>query len=153
MPLLPILSALALQNAIPSVAPPIIDMHMHAWSLEEFGGSPPPGCMGARGIDMHGIDPAKPFDFMSQSTCKVTVEAPKTDKALLDDTIAQMQRFNIVSGVISGERAIVAKWMTAAPAGSSLPRTSSTVPAFPRRAGQRCWNNRSRAARRRSLRR
>lgn len=94
--------------------PPIIDMHMHAWSLQEFGGNPPPGCMGARGIEMHGVDPAKPFDFMAQATCKVMVEAPKTDKALLDDTIAQMRRFNIVSGVISGEREIVAKWVAAA---------------------------------------
>ena len=95
--------------------PPIIDVHMHAWSLQEFGGNPPPGCMGARGIDMHGVDPAQPFDFMAQATCKVMVEAPKTDKALLDATIAQMRRFNIVSGVISGEREIVAKWVAAAP--------------------------------------
>lgn len=118
-----ILGALAMQGAaqaaaqpVPQLAPPpIIDMHMHAWSLQEFGGNPPPGCMGARGIDMHGVDPAKPFDFMAQATCKVMVEAPKTDKALLDETIAQMRRFNIVSGVISGERAIVAKWKATAP--------------------------------------
>jgi predicted TIM-barrel fold metal-dependent hydrolase len=115
MSVIAILSAFALQSAAPPAAPPIIDMHMHAWSLQEFGGSPPPGCMGARGIDMHGIDPAKPFDFMAQATCKVMVEAPKTDKGLLDDTIAQMRRFNIVSGVISGERAIVSKWKAAAP--------------------------------------
>ena len=96
-------------------AQPIIDMHMHAWSLEEFGGSPPPGCLGARGIEMHGVDPVKPFDFMAQATCKEMVEAPKSDPELLEETIAQMRRFNIVSGVISGERAIVAKWIAAAP--------------------------------------
>ncbi len=116
---LAVLGAMALngaaQTAVQTLPPPIIDMHMHAWSLQEFGGKPPPGCMGARGIDMHGVDPAKPFDFMAQATCKVMVDAPKTDKALLDDTIAQMRRFNIVSGVISGERAIVAKWKAAAP--------------------------------------
>lgn len=71
--------------------------------------------MGARGIDMHGVDPAEPFDFMAQATCKVTVDAPKTDKALLDETLAQMRRFNIVSGVIAGDREIVAKWHAAAP--------------------------------------
>ena len=38
-------------------------MHMHAWSLSEFGGQSVPGCVGAKGVDMHGIDPAKPFDF------------------------------------------------------------------------------------------
>lgn len=114
-----ILAALALQGTAQpeprSAPPPIIDMHMHAWSLQEFGGNPPPGCLGARGVDMHGVDPAKPFDFMAQATCKVMVEAPKTDQALLNETIAQMRRFNIVSGVISGERAIVAKWKAAAP--------------------------------------
>lgn len=112
---LPILASLALQGAAQPTPPPIIDMHMHAWSLEEFGGNPPPGCMGARGIDMHGVDPAKPFDFTAQATCKVMVDAPKTDQALLDETIAQMRRFNIVSGVISGGRANVARWKAAAP--------------------------------------
>jgi hypothetical protein len=40
-------------------------MHAHAWSLEEFGGSRRPGCMGARGVDMHDVDSAKPFDFLA----------------------------------------------------------------------------------------
>lgn len=101
--------------AVQAPLPPIIDMHMHAWSLQEFGGTPPPGCLGARGIDMHGVDPAKLFDFMAQATCKVTVEAPKTDQALLDGTIAEMRRFNIVAGVIAGDREIVSKWKAAAP--------------------------------------
>ena len=60
----------AAAQPVPSMPPPIIDMHMHARSLtEEFGGQqPPPGCIGAHGIDMHGVDPAKPFDFMAQAT-------------------------------------------------------------------------------------
>lgn len=94
---------------------PIIDMHMHAWTLKEFGGDPPPFCIGARGVDMHGVDPAEPFDFMGQATCKVMVEAPKTDDALLADTLAEMRRFNIVAGVLAGDREIVAKWHKAAP--------------------------------------
>jgi predicted TIM-barrel fold metal-dependent hydrolase len=116
MSLLPLFVALAAQASAPGTSPaPIIDMHMHAWSLSEFGGQPPPGCIGARGIDMHGIDPGKPFDFMAQATCKVMVAAPKTDQALLDETIKEMRRFNIVSGVIAGDRKVVAKWMAAAP--------------------------------------
>ena len=117
MSLLPLLVMIAAQVSATATQPaPIIDMHMHAWSLEgEFGGSPPPGCMGARGVEMHGVDPAKPFDFMAQMTCKVMVPAPKTDQALLDETVAVMRRFNIVSGVIAGDRDIVAKWMAAAP--------------------------------------
>ena len=115
MSFIAILAAVAAQANAPSVPPPIIDMHMHAWSLQEFGGSPPPGCLGARGIDMHGVDPAKPFDFMAQATCKVMVEAPKTDQALLEGTISEMRRFNIVAGVLAGDREIVLKWKAAAP--------------------------------------
>lgn len=115
MSILIFLGAMASQASAQTRPPPIIDIHMHAWSLDEFGGNPPPGCLGARGVDMHGIDPAKPFDFMAQATCKVMVEAPKTDQALLDDTLAEMRRFNVVAGVLSGDRAIVAKWRAAAP--------------------------------------
>jgi predicted TIM-barrel fold metal-dependent hydrolase len=121
MPTLAIIAFVAANTAsAAALPPPIIDMHMHAWSLQEFGGDPPPGCVGARGIDMHGIDPAKPFDFMAQATCKVMVPAPKTDQAVLDETVRQMKRFNIVRGMISGDRQIVAKWMTAYP-GRFLP--------------------------------
>ena len=115
MSLLPLLAVLTVQGSAPQTPPPIIDMHMHAWSLQEFGGKPPPGCIGARGIDMHGVDPTKPFDFMAQATCTVMVEAPKTDEALLNETLAEMKRFNIVSGVIAGDRETVAKWRAAAP--------------------------------------
>lgn len=115
MSILIFLGAVASQPSMQTQPPPIIDMHMHAWSLDEFGGSPPPGCLGARGVDMHGIDPAKPFDFMAQATCKVMVEAPKTDQALLDETLDEMRRFNVVAGVLAGDRNIVAKWRAAAP--------------------------------------
>lgn len=64
---------------------------------------------------MHGIDPAKPFDFAAQATCKVMVDAPKTDQQLLDATLAEMKRFNIVAGVIAGDRADVARWRAADP--------------------------------------
>lgn len=94
---------------------PIIDMHMHAWSLSEFGGESVPGCVGAHGVEMHGIDPAKPFDFAGQAKCKVMIRSPATDADVLARTIAQMDRFNIVSGVIAGDREIVAAWRRAHP--------------------------------------
>ena len=98
------------------VGKPIIDMHMHGWTLqEEFGGVPPPFCVGARGVVMNAHDPAKPLDFAALATCKVMFQAPKTDEALLTGTLAEMRRFNIVAGVLAGERAVVAKWRAAAP--------------------------------------
>lgn len=112
-------SILAAASASPATAQgagkPIIDMHMHAWSLSEFGGAPPPLCVGARGAVMHGHDPAKPLDFPALMTCKVMVDAPRTDSALLSGTIAEMRRFNIVAGVVAGDREIVARWRAAAP--------------------------------------
>lgn len=110
MSFLPILALLAAQASAQAVSPPIIDMHMHAWSLSEFGGQSVPGCVGAKGVDMHGIDPAKPFDFATQAKCKVMIQSPATDAAVLAGTIAQMERFNIVAGVIAGDRPIVAAW-------------------------------------------
>jgi predicted TIM-barrel fold metal-dependent hydrolase len=94
---------------------PIIDMHMHAWSLQKFGDTPPPGCLGARGIEWHGIDPAKPFDFAALGSCAVLVEAPASDQALLDETLNEMRRFNIIAGVLAGEPDDVARWAAAAP--------------------------------------
>ena len=37
-----------------SAGKPIIDMHMHAYELAEFGPEPPRGCAGANGIVIHG---------------------------------------------------------------------------------------------------
>jgi len=110
VPFLPFAAGFAVLAATPALPPPIIDMHMHAWSLAEFGGQSVPGCIGAKGIEMHGIDPAKPFDFTSQATCKVMIQSPASDEAVLAETVAQMERFNIVAGIISGDRPIVAAW-------------------------------------------
>lgn len=94
---------------------PIIDMHMHAWSLQEFGETPPPFCVAARGAVMNGHDPARKFDFASLATCKVMLKAPTTDSALLRETLSEMRRFNIVAGVLAGDRKIVAEWRSVAP--------------------------------------
>ena len=92
---------------------PVIDMHMHAWSLAEFGPEPPEVCIGAEGVDMHGVDPGKPFDFKAQASCKHMMKAPATDAALLADTIRVMDRYNIVRGVIAGDGPIVRQWRSA----------------------------------------
>lgn len=115
MTILSIISALALQNASASLPPPIIDMHMHAWTLDEFGGESVPACVAAKGVDMVGTDAGKPFDFNAQAECKVMIQSPATDEGVLAETLAQMRRFNIVAGVIAGERDTVAAWRKAHP--------------------------------------
>ena len=110
---------LALIAATPSVGQgvgkPIIDMHMHAFLLSEFGGETVELCVAANGADMHGVDPAKPFDFKAQATCKTMARSPASDAAILGGTVAEMNRFNIVTGMISGERPVVAAWRRAHP--------------------------------------
>lgn len=95
--------------------PPVIDMHMHAWSLSEFGTEPPEACVGADSIEMQGIDPGQPFDFKAQAICKRMLKAPSSDAAVLAQTLAIMDRYNIVAGVISGDGPVVARWRAAAP--------------------------------------
>jgi len=71
--------------------------------------------MGAYGVDMHGVDPAKPFDFTGQATCKVTVPPPASDDEMLHDMLAEMDRFNIVAGVLAGDAGQLERWMKASP--------------------------------------
>lgn len=96
---------------------PVIDMHMHAWSIAaEFGGRPAPeACAGADGLTMEPIDPAKPIRFEDLLSCKTKLKPSANDAALLSDTLRMMDRYNIVRGVISGDREVVAKWRAAAP--------------------------------------
>lgn len=115
---LPILfAALLLGSAAgaQSAGKPVIDMHMHAFALAEFGPQPPRGCAGADGLTIHGYDPTTTLDVAKLATCKTMLDAPTSDAALLAETLAAMKRYNIVLGVISGDRPIVAKWRAAAP--------------------------------------
>ena len=114
---LPLLLALAFAGAAQAqgAGKPVIDMHMHAWSLSEFGGESVEVCIGADGMEMHGIDPSKPFDFKAQATCGNPQHSPATDAAVLSETVAAMDRFNIVAGVIAGDRSLVAEWRKAHP--------------------------------------
>jgi len=96
---------------------PVIDMHLHAWSIvAEFGNEPPPAvCAGPDGIEMNGLDPAKPFDFEALVSCTHKLRPSANDDALITDTLRTMDRFHVVRGVLSGERPIVAKWRKRAP--------------------------------------
>jgi uncharacterized protein len=102
---------------------PIIDMHMHAMTVSEFGSAPPEGCIAAEGVEMHGVDPAKPFDFEAQATCKRMVKAPASDAELIAETLRMMDRHNIVLGVLEGDPPLIGKWRAAAPSRFLLGRS------------------------------
>jgi hypothetical protein len=56
------------QQPPPPQRPPIIDMHLHALNVADFGPSPA-ACSDNRGIVWNGWDPAKPFSLGEAGSC------------------------------------------------------------------------------------
>jgi predicted TIM-barrel fold metal-dependent hydrolase len=109
---------------------PIIDMHLHARKADYIGSNPPPMCTPFE--VMPRWDPARPFDtgmtFHKTPPCKQPIPASRTDEEVMRQTIAVMNKRNII-GMVSGEPELMEKWRAAAPtriiAGSDL-RISAT---------------------------
>ena len=101
------------------VPPPIIDVHVHAQRLADYG---PPGqkfCLPMNEIEPFDPGAGKPWpaEWMSRSmnpTCEKWTEAPRSDAALMEETLSIMEQFNII-GVVGGAPDIVAEWKAAAP--------------------------------------
>ena len=100
------------------VRPPIIDVHMHAMSADDQG--PPPLGMCTPIAVFPVWDPGKSsygevfMDMFKHPPCKDPVWSPLTDDALMRETIAVMEKLNII-GVLSGTAARVEMWRKAAP--------------------------------------
>jgi predicted TIM-barrel fold metal-dependent hydrolase len=109
---------------------PIIDMHLHARKADYIGSNPPPMCTPFEVMPRR--DPARPFDtgmtFHKTPPCKQPIPAARTDEEVMRQTIAVMNKRNII-GMVSGEPELMEKWRAAAPtriiAGSDL-RISAT---------------------------
>jgi uncharacterized protein len=114
----PALLTISLLCAIPGIvlaAPPIIDMHLHARTADYMGPNPPPMC--APFSIMPRWDNAKPIDEgfeFAAAPCENPIPAATSDTQLLNETVAIMQRRNII-GMVSGEPELMAKWKAAAP--------------------------------------
>lgn len=94
---------------------PIIDMHLHAYKMSEFGPEPPELCIDPHNMTMEGMDPKKPFDFKSLvGNCGTPLKAPSSDAQLLSSTLDVMKRRNIIA-VTSGALDDITKWRAAAP--------------------------------------
>jgi predicted TIM-barrel fold metal-dependent hydrolase len=92
----------------------IIDMHLHALPVAEFGPTPTV-CSDNRRLAWTGWDPAKPFDFARAAQCDAPLfTAPPTDAALLRDTLKALERYDI-RAVTAGALDDVARWRAAAP--------------------------------------
>ena len=107
-------SACAPSTRAPSERPPIIDMHLHARRADYAGPNPPPMC--APFQVMPRSDAANPQElaFAVFPPCEHPILPATTDDAVMRETIAIMQRRNII-GMVSGEPDLMAVWRAAAP--------------------------------------
>ena len=94
---------------------PIIDMHLHARKADFAGPNPPPMC--APFVVMPRSDPAKSVAdlvFNISPPCENPIPAAKTDEQVMRETIAAMEKHNII-GMVSGEPELMKTWRAAAP--------------------------------------
>lgn len=96
---------------------PIIDMHLHAYSLQDFG--PPPQSQCVPWPAMPVWDQRKPYadsfpPTLSVPPCDDPVWAPQSDSVVRSQTIAAMKKLNIY-GVLSGHPDRVAEFVDSAP--------------------------------------
>ena len=119
------LAALLLSQAVGSAAlaqdngRPIIDMHLHAFTVEFVAGAN--ACPGDSGLPMPTVDPRDEFDpAVALGSCADPIVAPATDALLLEETLEALRRNNVRRAVTSGSPDLVAAWTAAAP-GTILP--------------------------------
>ena len=92
---------------------PILDMHMHARAASFYGRPPLPICAPVE--RMPRWDQQKPmWQDDSPLPCRNPLLSPLTDAELLKETLAAMERHNVI-GVLGGAPDMVASWVKAAP--------------------------------------
>lgn len=92
---------------------PIIDMHLHAHTLQDYGGGGRV-CTNDEPIEFPGIDPRQPITIDVVMRCAHPRESAKSDVAVMRESLAALEQFNIYA-VTSGDLAQVEKWRAAAP--------------------------------------
>ena len=94
---------------------PILDMHLHVRKADYMGPNPPPMC--APFAVMPRWDNALPIEDglgFAGPPCASPIPAATTDEQVLRETLAVMERRNII-GMVSGEPDLLAPWKAAAP--------------------------------------
>jgi len=106
---------LSAASAVPAQPPPILDMHLHARRAGYAGDNPPPMCTPfpiMPRADARGVREGLEFNVMPP--CERPIPAATTDEQVMRETIAVMERHNII-GMVSGEPELIAVWRAAAP--------------------------------------
>jgi predicted TIM-barrel fold metal-dependent hydrolase len=95
---------------------PIIDMHLHAHALSDYGGGRPI-CANDQEILYAGVDPREPMAPASSpqiKTCASPIPPAANDEAVRRETFALLDRYNIFA-VTAGRVERVRAWRAAAP--------------------------------------
>ena len=92
---------------------PIIDMHLHASSLADFGGGGRV-CTNDQKITFPGWDPQTPISLDKLFKCKTPIQSPLTDEAVMKESLAILEQYNIWA-VANGSLAEVSAWQAASP--------------------------------------
>jgi predicted TIM-barrel fold metal-dependent hydrolase len=102
---------------VAAAPPPVIDMHLHAMAADANG--PPPLGLCAPYPEFPLAELERPWAdtfiaWQKTPPCPDPVWSPRTDQALMQESIAVMTRRNVY-GVLSGTPARVREWRAAAP--------------------------------------
>jgi predicted TIM-barrel fold metal-dependent hydrolase len=116
------MAVLMLLVAIPASAQkplPVIDMHLHALAADDQGPPPLGLCVPLLDYVDHVRDPIRPWgeifmEWLKKPPCPDPAWSPPTDDALMRETIAVLERRNVI-GVLSGPLERVQQWRKAAP--------------------------------------
>ena len=97
---------------------PIIDMHLHANAAHANGPPPLAICVPLHAY-MPALDPRESWEevflaALKNPRCSDPIWSPTTDEALIEGTIAVLERRNVI-GVLSGPIELVREWVAAAP--------------------------------------
>jgi uncharacterized protein len=98
---------------------PVVDMHLHASTADANGPPPLAMCVPLMDYVDHVRDPIRPWaeifmEWQKKPPCPDPVWSPTTDDALIRETIAVLERRNVI-GVLSGPPERVQQWRKAAP--------------------------------------
>jgi predicted TIM-barrel fold metal-dependent hydrolase len=87
---------------------PIIDMHLHAHTLDDYGGGVAV-CTNEHEITYPGVDPSKQITFDQVANCESPMPPAGSNDALMRESVAILERYNIWA-VTSGSLDQVSAW-------------------------------------------
>lgn len=96
---------------------PIIDMHVHIYDVETFGGDwPKTICTSKSNLEFPGVDAIKEITAQSASVCDEPMSPSATSDLLMEETVAAFDEYNIIAVTAGGgDLEKLEKWQAASP--------------------------------------